>query len=215
MWEQINRFYLSLKDATLTKISSDERCIFFNNIKNESHLLSGITDATMYHGEAWHFGWLGRLLERADQTSRILYAKHHIVLPKQEVPTTPFDRYQWFSVLRSVSGLEAYRKLRRRRIVPIDVTDFLILNRFFPRSIHHCVVKAEETLHAITGSLLGTFYNKAEKLLGQLRSELDYTEIDDIISKGLAPFLDNFQKKVTTIDNAIYETFFSMRPQKL
>jgi uncharacterized alpha-E superfamily protein len=210
MLEQVNRFYLSIKDAILENVLAQGANEFFTRIKNECHLLAGVTDATMSHGEAWQFGRLGRLLERADKTSRILDAKYFMVLPNDTGIDSPYDRYLWSAVLRSVSGLEAYRKHRHRRIMPMEITDFLILDRFFPRSIHYCIIKGQEALHAITGSYIGTFNNKAEKFFGRLRGEMDFTDINDIMSEGLHTYLDNFQIKLNSVGSAIYETFFAM-----
>jgi uncharacterized alpha-E superfamily protein len=100
---------------------------------------------------------------------------------------------------------------RRRwgRITPDRVAQFLILDLDFPRAIHHCVVKAEESLHAITGSRAGTFQNPAEQCLGRLRSEIDYAQIDEIISGGLHEYLDGFQSKLNQVGEAIHDTFFS------
>lgn len=118
MWEQINQFYFNAKDVTLTNMTMDEAHSFFNEIKKESHLFTGITDATMSHGEAWHFGWLGRFIERADKTSRILDAKQLMLLPMQQSVKNPYDRYLWSYVLRSVSALEMYRKKQTQKDYP-------------------------------------------------------------------------------------------------
>ena len=60
--------------------SSRTRTIFSRRVKEASHLFVGVTYLTMTHGEGWHFGRLGRLLERADQTSRIVDAKQALIL---------------------------------------------------------------------------------------------------------------------------------------
>jgi uncharacterized alpha-E superfamily protein len=72
MWEQTNKFYLMVRAAATDDRISEEPHALFTEIKMASHLFVGITDATMSHGEGWHFGRVGRLLERADKTSRIL-----------------------------------------------------------------------------------------------------------------------------------------------
>lgn len=100
-------------------------------MKSASHLLWGITDATMSHGEGWHFARLGRLLERADKTSRILDVKYFILLPTADEVGTPFDIIQWSDLLKSASALEMYYK-RYGRIAPDDVAAFLILDPTFP-----------------------------------------------------------------------------------
>jgi uncharacterized alpha-E superfamily protein len=168
-------------------------------------------NATMSHGEGWHFCRLGMQLERADKTSRILDVKYFILLPTPADVGTPIDDIQWAAVLRSASAFEMYRK-RHGRILPEKVVDFLLLDREFPRAIHHCLIKSEESLHLISGTPLGTFRNTAEQRLGQLRSDVAFAQVGDIITDGLHEFLDGFQKRLNLVGGAIFETFFAIRP---
>jgi len=87
-----------------------------------------------------------------------------------------------------------------------------MLDREFPRAMHYCLVQAEESLHAISGSPIGTFWNLAEQRLGRLRSELDYAQVDEIIASGLHEFLDAFQAKLNNVGTAIFETFVAVHP---
>ncbi len=91
MWEQVNRFYLMMRAAASNGLSSRNLHAFLADVKANSHLFLGITDATMSHGEGWHFARLGRLLERADKTSRILDVKYFMLLPTVAEVGTPFD----------------------------------------------------------------------------------------------------------------------------
>jgi uncharacterized alpha-E superfamily protein len=211
MWEQANKFYLMVRAAASDSRIREEPHAFFTEIKQASHLFVGITDATMSHGEGWHFARMARLQERADKTSRILDVKYFLLLPAVTDVGTPFDDIQWAAVLKSASAFEMYRK-RFGRLLPERVADFLILDREFPRAMHYCVVKAEESLHAITGAPIGTFHNLAEQRLGRLRSELDYAQIQEIIASGLHEFLDTFQAKLNRVGDAIFDTFFALRP---
>jgi uncharacterized alpha-E superfamily protein len=211
MWEQANRFYLLVKDAAKNKSVFENPNEFYSAVKLASHLFDGITDATMSHGEAWHFLQVGELLERADKTSRILDVKYFILLPDAQAVGTTIDNIQWAALLKSASALEMYRK-HSKQIDPFKVADFLILNRDFPRSVHSCLDRAAHSLHAITGSSLDAFSNKAEQGLGRLLSELNYTQIDEIIHGGLHEFLDKLQTRLNWIDDAIFETYFTLRP---
>src|ERR1035441_5076576 len=152
--------------------------------EQSSHLFTGTTDATMTQGEAWHFSRLGRMLERADKTSRILDVKYFLLLHSAEEVGTPFDDIQWVAVLRSASAFEMYRQ-RHGRISPRGVVDFLMLDREFPRAIRFCLLAARDSLHAISGTPLGTFRYVPEKLLGQLGSDLSFAAIDEVIERGL------------------------------
>jgi uncharacterized alpha-E superfamily protein len=211
MWEQINRFYLFVRSAQPDGRSVDEPHEFFEQIKRDSALFWGITDATMSREAGWHFTRLARLIERADKTSRIVDVKYFILLPQVGDVGSPFDNIQWAALLKSASALEMYRK-RHRRILPRDVARFLTLDRTFPRSIHYCLIKAEESLLAITGSSRGTYRTTAEQQLGRLRAELDYADIDEIIRHGLHEYIDGFQRKLNHVGDAIRDTFFAPRP---
>lgn len=211
MWEQINKFYFMVRDALSSNEAIKNAHDFYTKIKLESHLLTGITDTTMSHGEAWHFSRLGRLLERADKTSRILDVKYFMLLPRPDDVGSPFDNLEWAALLKSASAFEMYRK-KHRRIYHKKVAEFLILDREFPRSIHYCLIKAEGSLKSITGSQPGTFQNPAERNLGRLRSEFDYTQISEILSAGLHEYLDNFQSRLNQVGDSIFETFFAFRP---
>ena len=211
MWEQVNTLYLMLKAPDSLRRAKESAHEFFTEIKMASHLFTGLAEATMSHGEAWHFSRLGRLLERADKTTRLLDVKYFILLPRVTDVGTPFDDIQWSAVLRSASAFEMYRK-RHGRIAPERVADFLLLDREFPRAVHYCLIKAEESLHAISGTPVGTFCNPAEQRLGQLRSELGYARVADVLAVGLHQFLDSLQIKLNRVGDAIFETFFALRP---
>src|SRR6202030_300353 len=134
---------------------------FFQQVRMGGHLFEGLTNATMSHNEAWHFARLGRKLERADKTSRILDVKYFILLPSLSDVGTPYDDIHWSAVLKSVSGLEMYRK-KYGRIEPRDIVEFLVMDRNFPRSIHYCITRADASLRAITGTEPGTFHYRSE-----------------------------------------------------
>ena len=210
MWEQINRFYYLVKDASSTNrmlISGHE---FYTNIKMSSHLFVGISDTTLNHGEGWHFLRLGRLLERADKTSRIIDVKYFHLLPSSVDVNSTYDDIQWAAVLRSASAFEMYRKIFHR-INPEDVVAFLILNQEFPRAIAYCLNKANDSIHSITGTPDNSFQYSTEKFLGQLASELQFKDINEIITYGLHEYIDEFQAKLNNIGNNIHQNFFAIK----
>ncbi len=210
MWEQINDAYLMVTE-TSEEWAMAEPHQFFTDIKVASHLFMGQTDNIMSHSEGWHFCQLGRLIERADKTSRIVDVKYFILLPSVSHVNTPFDDIQWGALLHSASAFEMYRKTHGL-IAPNKVVAFLLLDREFPRSVLYCISKAEESLHAISGTPLETFSNSAEQGLGQLRSEFAYAQVDQILHSGLHEFLDAFQTKLNDVGEDIYKTFFALRP---
>jgi uncharacterized alpha-E superfamily protein len=211
MWESINEFYLLVTSKTARNEAVSDPHTFFTKVKLCNQQFIGIREGTISHGDAWHFSRLGGYIERAEKTSRILDVKYFILLPDVGYVGTPFDNIQWAAVLKSVSALEMYRK-RFHRIVPRQVADFLIFDHDFPRAIRYCLMNAEESLHNITGSLPGTFSNQAERRLGRLRAEIDYADVNEAFETGLHDYIDSFQMKLNAVDDAIYNTFFALRP---
>jgi len=212
MWLQLNKFFLMVNDAAGDQGRQNPH-EFFTEVKLASQLLIGITDATMTHGEPWHFCRLARKLERADKTSRILDVKYFILLRSVADVGTPLDDIQWAAVLRSASAFEMYRK-RHGRLSPRSVVEFLLLDREFPRAIHYCLLCARDSLHAISGTPLGTFRHPPEKLLGQLCSDLSYAAVDDIINSGLHEYLDELQTTMNQVGAGVHETFFAFKTPK-
>jgi uncharacterized alpha-E superfamily protein len=181
---------------------------FCDQVKLASHTLVGLTYATMSHGEAWHFSRIGRLLERADKTSRIVDVQYFLLLPNLSDIGGSLDVVRWSAMLKSATALEMYRR-EHGRIEPQTVANFLILDRRFPRSMHFCIIHSQESLREVAGSHSGTFHFHSEQLLGRLRSELDYTHIKDIIKRGMHEFIDDFQVRLNEIGAAIHDDFFT------
>lgn len=213
MWQQVNAFYTMVREAAQAP-DQVEIASFLEQVKQASHLFAGVMDSTMSHNEAWHFGQMGRLLERADKTSRILDVKYYLLLPSVEDVGTPIDELGWIALLKSASAYEMYRKRGSHRITPAGVAEFLILDAEFPRAIRFCLLQVEKSLYKITGTPLGSWHQPVERQLGRLRSQLDYLTIDEIISQGMHEFLDHLQQQMNEVDTQIFQTFFTLEPVK-
>ena len=211
MWEHLNNFYLELADSASVHLALTDPNRFYKIIQMRSHLFTGLMDCTMSHGEAWNFARIGMMIERADKTSRILDVKYFMLLPRVDMVNTPIDNIQWMAVLKSASAFEMFRK-QHHRITPRAVADFLIFDRQFPRSIRHCVSKAQICLHRITGSTPGSARNPAEKRLGRLMADLEYLDIDEVLERGMHEYLDGLQTQLNQVDMSIGNTFFNLKP---
>ena len=210
MWEEVNRFYLFLREPDARRRAVEDPHPFFEHVRRSSHLIEGTKNETMEHAEAWHFSRLGRYVERADQTTRILDVKYFLLLPSADDVGRPIDDLQWSALLRSASAFEAYRRAHGR-VAAAQVARFLLFERDFPRSVQHCISAAQLSLHAITGTPLRRFANTAEQALGRLVAEIDYTDSAQVVRGGLHDFLDAIQNKLNGVGNAITRTFFAPR----
>jgi len=210
MWLQINALYLNVNQGIKTENwDEDNLTEMLDSVKMGGHTFNGIMDSTLSHGEGWNFGVVGRELETAEKTARILDMKYYYLLPKIQDVDSPLDMLQWSALLRSASAYEMYRKQYGRLDIK-RIVAFLALDRAFPRSMHYCLIAAERSLHAITGTSIFSFSTEAEKELGKFRSEMDYTDVEDIMNQGLHEYLDSFQAKHNKVSEAIFETFFTL-----
>ncbi len=208
VWEAINTFYLFIREPDARQRAVADAHGFFQHVQRSSYQIEGAKNETMEHGEGWHFSRMGQYLERSNQTTRILDTKYYLLLPSPKDVGKPIDDLQWSALLRSASALEAYRRTHGR-VSASEVTSFLLFNRDFPRSVHHCAIEAQNSLHAVTGTPLRRYANSAERALGRLVADLGYTETSDVIRVGLHAFLDSIQGRLNGVGSEITSTFFA------
>ena len=206
VWAEVNETYLYVEHHAKNRTASSHD--FLQHVIRSSHGVVGATNTTLSRTEAWHFSRLGRLLERADKTTRVVDIRYFVLLPTSANVGSPTDDLHWTAVLQSVSALEMYRQ-KHGMVRQVGTADFLILDEQFPRSVRNCLYRADESLRAITGSPMRTFRNPAERMLGRLVAELDYALIDEVILEGLHQYLDELQRKLNDVGDAIRRAFFS------
>jgi len=206
----INKLYLEVAGMGTSLKTFTNPHKFYSDIIMASDLIIGIAYTTMSRGEAWHFAQLGRYLERADKTSRILDVKYYIILPTLDYVGSSIDDVLWSALLKSTSSFEMYRK-RFNLISPQNIVDFLVFDREFPRSIIYCVNHAEQSLFRIMGTPMGTFNNELERQFGKLSGKLNYSNVGEVMSIGLHEFLDGIQSDLNKLGEAIHENFFSVK----
>ncbi|MEQ8241295.1 MAG: alpha-E domain-containing protein [Cyclobacteriaceae bacterium] len=211
-WEVLNELYYFIKDQKekeVWKYEDPRECLI--DIRKKIQLLNGLSYDTAPRTQGWYFTKLGQFIERADKTSRILDVKYHILLPSIEHVGSPLDFLGWSALLKSVSGYNSFRRVYGRTEAT-SVVEYLVLNRYFPRSILFCVMHVEECLREIEGTAgkLG-FSNKIEKEIGILRSKLEFSEVSDVIDFGLHEYLDEIQKDLNSLSDQIAERYFTVQ----
>lgn len=207
MWRVINRTFQEIEEASTGKTLDHENpSDFYGRIKERAHLFAGVTDATYSHGEGWHFGHVGRFLERADQTTRILDMKYFYLLPSPDHVNTPLDLMQWTALLKSASAFEMYRKAHGPLHIH-SIAEFLLLDAEFPRAVYQCLAMVHGSLEKILGEPADKS-NPALRAIGRLHSDLRYASMEDIFNSGLHEYLDQLQTKMIAASNEIEATFF-------
>jgi uncharacterized alpha-E superfamily protein len=210
-WEAINEFYLNVTDPRARERATANPHDFFRGVRRASHLVEGALSETTSRGEAWHFSRIGRAIERADKTTRILDIKYFLLLPDISDIGTPIDELHWTAVLRSAGALEMYRKVYGRAKVD-PIIRFLVLDASFPRSVRYCANRIDRSLHSITGTPARSYRNRAERTLGQFLAELDYLDEAEIVRRGLHEYLDHLQTRLNEVGEQLSDTFFALKP---
>jgi uncharacterized alpha-E superfamily protein len=200
VWESLNRLYLFVNSAAARRRWDENPDEFFNEVRNGSLLLQGMADATVVRNEGWHFMHVGRYIERADKTSRMLDVRHASA-------TTQADALGWSAMLRSCSAWDAYKALHGADVRPRLVAEFLMLSPDFPRSGRFCIEQLNRALRRISGVADGRFSNDAEKLCGRLLAELHFSSADDIFRPDLHSYIDGFQAKLNAVGEALFQAY--------
>jgi uncharacterized alpha-E superfamily protein len=209
MWERMNYYHLWMQGSAARTLYDSNRSEFYNQIRRINQLIHGIADGTMAHGEAWEFFQLGKYLERACQTARILDVKYHILLPTAEQVGTPVDTAHWVAILMSCSGYEPFHKMMRPPAdMGIAVADFLIFEPQFPRSVCRCLVECQKADRAISGQPADARPNEVARLLAELIGALERADINTVIRTGLHEVLTHVVNHTHDIGDAIHRTYF-------
>ena len=110
---------------------------------------TGITEGTFFRDQGWHFYMLGRLIERADQVTRLLDIKYHLLVPAPRRSGGVAELTQWNAVLRAAAGYHAFRRVAHAGFKPWDVVSFLLSDTSFARSVALCVRDIEWHLNQL------------------------------------------------------------------
>jgi uncharacterized alpha-E superfamily protein len=152
-WEATNELHLWFASDAARVEWANHREAFYQQVRRSTQLTLGLLRSTMLHDEPLDFIWLGVLLERVSQTARMLDVHHHAftsLTRRQRVASLERDEIVetalWLSLLRALSGSEAYLKRSAGRISSDGVARFLISESAFPRSIAYCIHSAYDRL---------------------------------------------------------------------
>ncbi|QEG42649.1 alpha-E domain-containing protein [Roseimaritima ulvae] len=205
VFEQVNEFYHLVNHAAAQPALSSP-----TNFLNEVRLLAiqwtGVLDSTMPQDDGWHFFNVGRMTERADKTSRILDVKYFNLLPNVTDVGTAVDDLQWASLLKAISGIEAYRRKYRVLHIP-NVVRFFLFDETFPRSVIYCAKSAFWSIRRIHESAdlpPGEAYERAE----QLCRRLSLTSAEEVIAGNMHEAIDRLQTELNQLGDAIFRDFF-------
>lgn len=211
-WEQVNDIYWYAKEQAAKAVNRNNRHPFLSAIVGACQLLNGRVAGTMSHDIAYHFIRLGRHLERADMTTRILdlgAAGRAQIADMTGTPdrATPVASGLWMSVLLCMSAYQMYHQHVQMGVKGEEVVRFLLTDVNFPRAVVYCVREVELRLSLLPHS--GPPLQAARSL----REELGKVEVPKLMQRGLREYLDGLQIRLANVHSCIAASWFG-RPEE-
>jgi uncharacterized alpha-E superfamily protein len=208
MWRQLNIFHRDMVAIDPDRLLGDRLSRLCTRIKEGVQTHTGITEGTLFRDQGWCFYQLGRLIERADQTTRLLDIRYHLLVPAAGEARRVAEMTQWGGVLRAAAGHHAFRRVAPPGFTPADVVEFLLADTSFPRSVGLCIEQVEWFLSQLRSRyrLRGTV--PALERVEELRAAVLGRPTAEIIESGLHQFLDGLQADLVLLASEIGTAFF-------
>ena len=201
-WELLNEFFAEFNKDLSAGINKRTRFDFLKRVVVTLQTLSGMLDGTMNRNDAHTFGSLGRNLERADMTSRIVDVRSAQLLPAETPELRPFETVQWMSVLKSLSGYQMYRLKMRTRVKRTDVLQFLLRDDQFPRSCLYCLTQLETSLTPLPRS------EGVLEVLDGAAKFIQRAPLATLDQPGLHELIDDIQLRISNVHSRLAEIYF-------
>ncbi|MBK1646733.1 hypothetical protein CKO25_19240 [Thiocapsa imhoffii] len=201
-WELLNEIYLFAREDLAKGVTKGGRHAYLKRVIQGAQNLTGMLSGTMLHDQGYDFVHLGRFLERADMTTRIIDVRSANLLPEDTPDLRPFETIQWVSVLKSMTAYQAYRRSEQVRVLRGPVLRFLFQNDAFPRSVHHCFESLRTSLSKLPRN------ESALRVAGRLKRNLEGTEPRRLNQQQLHAFIDDLQVGIGELHVEIARTWF-------
>jgi len=202
IWETLNELHIYARENLSAGLTKRGRHAYLERIIRGSAVFIGTLATALSRDQAFDFLRIGRNLERADMSTRIIDVRSADLLPNDVAALRPFDTIQWVSVLHSLSAYQMYRRHMQAQVRRDVVLQFLFKDTQFPRSVRHCLDVVEECL--------GNLKNNREPLkrVRSLVRKVDRTKLENLDQATLHGYIDDLQLNVIKLHNALAEAYF-------
>jgi uncharacterized alpha-E superfamily protein len=201
-WEALTELYLFAKENAQSGVAKKGRHAYLERIIEGSQLITGLLGSTLMRDEGYQFIRIGRHLERADMTTRIIDVRTSNLLPDEATDLQPFETIQWMSVLKSMTGYHAYRRKMQTHVQRSEVLRFLLQDTTFPRSVAYCMQGLEESLGELQNNL------SVFRPVRHIVKSLEAAKVEDLKQQELHVFIDELQLGFIRIDDMLAKAYF-------
>ncbi len=218
-WHRLNSLYLDVTRPEHRRVmqvespqaSSEAPSAFLGQVMEAIHQFQGVTDSTMSHGEGWQFIQVGRFLERASATAKLLEAYQDDLWAQPERTGESNQYLEWMGLLRSATAFEAYCKVYTADLTPERILEFLLLDPEFPHSLRFSIDSVEcalEKIHSKSGFNGSKGHGEQlHRIAGRLGAQLNYSGIDEVLNGNVTEYLHSIQQQCQLIHESIYQLY--------
>ncbi len=149
-WRTVNDLWRFVEDEADRADDRRFRRRVLREVVDASRRLDGVLQSTMRRDDAFEMWRMGRYLERADMTTRVVGVRAAGLMATSG--DLEYDEVHWMSVLRSLSALQMYQRTSHGPIDPSLVVHFLLFDDAFPRSVRFCLNEIGRSLYLLVDS---------------------------------------------------------------
>lgn len=202
-WHTVND--LSLYVASDANRAEDRRfrSHVLGRVANDSRRLDGILTSSMSRDAAWQMWRIGRYLERADMTTRVVGVRAAALMARPQ-DGRKYDEVQWMGVLRSLSALQMYQRSTRGPIEASSVVQFLLFDSRFPRSVRFSLDEIDRCLEELSRpeSVRDAVAQARDALMATMATTADGADLDQA--------MDWVQSLIGRVNDAVTDRYLSI-----
>ncbi|WP_420453059.1 alpha-E domain-containing protein [Ilumatobacter sp.] len=204
-WRTVNDLFLFMGSDGSRAEDRRFRAHVLGRVANDSRRLDGILTSSMTRDAAWEMWRLGRYLERADMTTRVVGVRAASLMAHDD-GAREYDEVQWMGVLRSLSALQMYQRATRGPIEASSVVRFLLFDDQFPRAVRFCLDELDRCLDRLSRP------DMVRVAVAQARTALMSTMATTDDGADLDSAMELVQSLLGQVNGAITERFLSIDP---
>ena len=201
-WEQVNEMYLFAKKNLDTVSNRRQRVLFLNEILRSCQRFTGLLSGYMSHNHPYRFIRLGRSIERADMTSRILDLASLLLSESRSEEVRQYEAILWMNILKALNALLMYRQQMHSRINGDDVLNFLLQDEDLPSSVGCCISVLLDCINKLPNN------DDLQQTLIELQAYVKAIDTRQTTQKQLRGILDNLQNKLGDFHNKVADNWF-------
>jgi uncharacterized alpha-E superfamily protein len=207
-WEVLNELFLWAVDTSAQAVDRRTRLAWMDHVVRQCQLFSGSLAGTMYHDESYSFLEIGRFIDRADMTTRVLDVQAEILLGQTADTVKPYADITWMNVLQSLNTRQIFLKHGHAGASGPEALRFLLRDPRFPRSVEHCLTSVSRCLLELPA------HHEPMSACALVQSQLEDADVVQLAQGGLHELTDGLQRGIGHLHDLVTATYFGTTPDR-